>query len=65
MKLIESKPVDFVDAKKILAGKEEPGYEQKITLEFLRKYVKVKEEEIKAARKELEKQEPLKNHQIS
>lgn len=66
MKLLESKPVNFVEAKNILDKKgEDLGYEQKITLEYLRKYVKVDDNEIKKLSDELKKELPdLKDYQV-
>ena len=69
MKLVEEKPVTLVEAKKILEKlakeRSELGYEQKVTLDFLKTYVQLNKKSVDEARKELHEKLPeLKEHQI-
>lgn len=67
MKVIESRPVTFVEAEKILEEKKksEMAYEQKITVDYLRKFVQIGEKEVELAKKELKEAiDDLKDHQI-
>ncbi len=56
MKIIESKPVSMAEAKEILSNREkgkELTYEQKLALEHLKKFTKLKPEEAKKFIEEL------------
>ena len=56
MKVIEAKPVSMVEAKEILSSREkrkELSYEQKLALEHLNKFTKIKPEEAKKLSDEL------------
>ncbi len=69
MKLIEEKPVTLVEAKKILEKLEkergELGYEQKVTLDFMKAYVQLSQKSVLEAKKELREKIPeLKEHHI-
>ncbi|MEM5797841.1 MAG: RNA polymerase Rpb4 [Candidatus Aenigmatarchaeota archaeon] len=58
MEIKAKKPVTWVEAKKILeekAKEKEIGYHQKIALDFLRKFTKIKEKDAKELDAELEK----------
>lgn len=73
MKIIEEKPITLVEAKEILEGKEkerlsqgkEFGYEQKVTLDYLRKFVFLNKEDAEKLKAQLVSLETLKDHQIS
>lgn len=67
MKKIEEHPVTYTDAKNILTKREkegELGYEQKITLDYLRKFATLSKKDVEDATAELSKIEGLKEHQI-
>jgi DNA-directed RNA polymerase subunit F len=56
MKVIETKPVSMTEAKEVLSSREkrkELGYEQKLALEHLNKFTKLKPEEAKKLSEEL------------
>ncbi|MCK4828892.1 hypothetical protein KA005_74900 [bacterium] len=67
MKIIDTKPITYGEAKEILSKMEkekEPGYEQKITLEYLRTRTMLNKKDAKSATGELSKIEGLKEHQL-
>ncbi|MCK5233530.1 MAG: hypothetical protein KAJ91_01815 [Candidatus Aenigmarchaeota archaeon] len=67
MKKIEETPITYVEAKNILAKSTkdtEPGYEQKITLDYLRNFSKLSKKDIDSAKEELSQIDILKDHQI-
>ncbi len=69
MRKIEETPITYAEAKNILAKNSkdtdaEPGYEQKITLDYLRKFSKLSKKDIDSAKEELSQIEILKDHQI-
>jgi len=56
MKVIETKPVSMAEAKEVLASREkkkELSYEQKLALEHLNKFTRLKEEDAKKLAEEL------------
>ncbi|MFH1229641.1 MAG: RNA polymerase Rpb4 family protein [Candidatus Aenigmatarchaeota archaeon] len=56
MKIIESKPISMTEAKEILSSREsrkELSYEQKLALEHLNKFTKLKQEDAKKLEDEL------------
>lgn len=73
MQILEEKNITLAEAKAILEKKEqekvaaqkELGYEQKVTLEHLRKFVRLSPETTEKAKKELEALGVLKDYQIS
>ncbi|MFH1127174.1 MAG: hypothetical protein ABIG84_04765 [archaeon] len=67
MKIIETKPIPFLEVREVLTKMEkekELGHEQKITLDYLRTVTTLDEKELKAVREELSKIEGIKDHQI-
>ena len=67
MKFVESKLITFLEAKEILNknnNDSEFGYEQKITLEYLRRLSMLSKKDLKNIKKELEELEFLKDYQI-
>jgi len=67
MKVLESKPIEFTQAKEILNKREENrelGYEQKITLDYLRNITYLTKEDVEKIIKSLESIDELKPHQI-
>ena len=69
MKLIEEKPITVVEAKSILSKlekeRESLGYEQKITLDFMKAYVQLSEKDVEETKKELKEKLPeLKDHHV-
>jgi len=66
MEITNRLPVSIVEAKEILSRKKEDemGYEQKITLDYLRNYANLPKESVVKATEELSKMDFLKPHQI-
>jgi len=67
MEIKSEEPVPAASVKKILSKREkekELGYEQKITLEYLKKFSKVSEKDVLELSDELKKIEKLKPQQI-
>ena len=66
MKVISREPITIVEAKEIMNGLDEKnlGYEQKITLDYLRNYANLPLKSVKEAKEKLSKMEFLKPHQI-
>ncbi len=67
MKIIDATPITFSGAKDILAKMEKEkdlGYEQKITIEYLRTCTMLTKKDLKSTTEELSKIEGLKEHQI-
>jgi len=68
MKIVESKPITHVEAEDVLTKleteKKQLGYEQKITLDYLRAHKTASKKDIKDAIESLSKIEGLKDHQV-
>ena len=67
MKKVESKPISFTEARVVLETipEESLGYEQKITLEYLRTQPKLTDGELKSAREELQGIADVKEHHVA
>jgi len=67
MKIIEEHPITLTEAKLVLSKREKEGeleYEQRITLDYLRKFAKLSKKDIESARSELSKIDGLREHHI-
>ena len=67
MKIIETKTVTMAESLGQLTKEDEEtlGYEQKITVDYLRRHTLLSEKDVLITRKELEQIEGLKEHQIT
>ena len=67
MKIIETKTVTMAESLGQLTKEDEDslGYEQKITVDYLRRHTLLSEKDVIITRKELEQIEGLKEHQIT
>ncbi len=70
MRILEEKPLTLAEAKEILTELEKErdalGYEQKVTLDFMKTYVQLKKEDAEQAKKELKEKLPeLKEHHVA
>ncbi len=66
MKVISREPITIVEAKEIMNDLDEKnlGYEQKITLDYLRNYANLPLKSVQEAKENLSKMDFLKPHQI-
>ena len=67
MRIIETKTVTMAESLVQLTNQDEDslGYEQKITVDYLRRHTLLSEKDVTITRKELEQIEGLKEHQIT